>query len=75
MLDRVESKRFDPGKVCTYPERLSRSRRGFFGSVSRLESWMALCWSSHRHSLLSGFLESYWSLQGEPLAWGCIFCL
>ena len=75
MTDRVESKRFDPGKVCTYPGRLLRSRRGFFGSVSRLESWMTLCMPSRERSLLSGFLESYSSFQGEPLAWGRVFCL
>ena len=28
MTDRVESKRLDPGKVCTYPGRLFKSRRG-----------------------------------------------
>ena len=74
MLDRVESKRFDPGKVCTYPERLSRSRRGFFGSVSRLESWMTLCMPSRERSSLSGFLESHSSSQDEALAWGHICC-
>ena len=34
MMDRVESKRFDPGKVCTYPGRLSRGQRGLLSMVS-----------------------------------------
>ena len=42
MTDRAESKRFDPGKVCTDLGRLSRSRRGLFSLVLKLENWMTL---------------------------------
>ena len=64
MTDRVESKRFDPGKVCTYPGRLLRSRRGFFGLVLKLENWMTLC---GQRLPLPGLLEccpSFW--DGAP---------
>ena len=67
MTDRVESKRFDPGKVCTYPGRLLRSRRGFFGLVLKLENWMTLC---GQRLLLPGLLECYPSFWDEALAWG-----
>ena len=69
MTDRVESKRFDPGKVCTYPGRLLRSRRGFFGLVLKLENWMTLC---GQRLPLPGLLECYPSFWDEALAWGNI---
>ena len=42
MMDRVESKRFDPGKVCTYPGRLLRSRRGVEARELDDPVWAAL---------------------------------
>ena len=67
MTDRVESKRFDPGKVCTYPGRLLRSRRGFFGLVLKLENWMTL-WG--QRLLPSGLLECYPSFWDGAPDWG-----
>ena len=67
MTDRVESKRFDPGKVCTYPGGLLRSRRGFFGLVLKLENWMTPC---GRRLLPSGLLECYPSFWDGAPAWG-----
>ena len=71
MTDRVESKRFDPGKVCTYPGRLLRSRRGFFGLVLKLENWMTLC---GQRLLLPGLLECYPSFWDGAPAWGQVCC-
>ena len=42
MTDCVESKRFDPGKVCTYPGRLLRSRRGVEARELDDPVWAAL---------------------------------
>ena len=42
MTDRAESKRFDPGKVCTYPGRLLRSRRGVEARELDDPVWAAL---------------------------------
>ena len=64
MLDRVEGKRLDPGKVCTYLGRLLRSRRGLFSLVLELENWMTLC---GQRLPLSGLLECYPSFwDGAP---------
>ena len=71
MTDRVESKRFDPGKVCTYPGRLLRSRRGFFGLVLKLENWMTLC---GQRLLLPGLLECYPSFWDGAPDWGQVCC-
>ena len=64
MTGRAESGRVDPGKVCTYPGRLLRSRRGLFSLVLELENWMILC---GQRLPLSGLLErgpSFW--DGAP---------
>ena len=66
MTDRVESKRFDPGKVCTYPGRLLRSRRGLFDLVLKLEDWMTLC---GQRLPLPGLLERYPSFWDRAPNW------
>ena len=66
MTDRVESKRFDPRKVCTYLGRLLRSRRGLFSLVLELEKWMTLC---RQRLSLSSLLECYPSFWDGALNW------
>ena len=71
MTGRAESKRFDPGKVCTYPGRLSRSWRGFFGLVLKLENWMTLY---GQRLPLPGLLECYPSFWDGAPAGGQVRC-
>ena len=71
MTDRVESKRFGPGKACTYPGRLLRSRRGFFSLVLKLENWTTLC--GQRLSL-PGLLECYPSFWDGAPDWEQVCC-
>ena len=66
MTDRVESKRFDPGKVCTYPGRLLGSRRGVGA-----RDGMTLC---GQRLPLPGLLECYPSFWDGAPDWGQVCC-